>query len=121
MSVDDDTLAIVEEYHRAWTGGDVDRALKLVADDFVCHAPGERLDGKEAWRAYLAGFAPGLTGVTEVSRLADGAGHVVQLYYPHTAATRSAAAAEYLTVRDGLLVENVLVFDRLSYGPPPGE
>lgn len=114
----DDALATVETYHRAWTSGDVDRALDLVAEDFVCHAPGQRLDGKAAWRDYLSGFAPRLTGVVEVTRFGDGDGHVAQFYYPQTAATRTAVAAEHLTVRDGLLVENVLVFDRLSYGPP---
>ena len=33
----------------------------------------------------------------------------------------TAPAAEYFTVRDGLIVESVLVFDRLSFVPPDAQ
>ncbi len=39
-------------------------------------------------------------------------------YRPQTAATATAVAAECFTVRAGLIVQNVLVFDRLPYAPP---
>ncbi len=39
-------------------------------------------------------------------------------YYPQTASTATAPAGECFTVRDGKIVENVLVFDRPSFGPP---
>lgn len=110
-------LETVLDYHRAWTSGDVERAMTRVADDIVCRAPWEDLVGKDTFRAYLAGFAPNLTGLTDVASFAD-AEHVALLYYPHTAATSSAPAAEYFTVRDGAIVETVLVFDRLSFAPP---
>ena len=92
---DANALETVLEYHRAWTSGDVDRALERVADDIVCHAPGE-----------------------DLVSLADDQ-HVTLFYYPYTAATSTSPAAEYFTVHDGVIVENLLVFDRLSFGPPP--
>lgn len=107
----------VLNYHRAWTSGDLDRAMALVDDDIVCHAPGENLTGKEAYRAYLAAFTPNLTGLTDVASFADG-DRVALFYYPHTAATSTAAAAEYFTVRGDVIVDSVLVFDRLSFVPP---
>ncbi|PSL00434.1 ketosteroid isomerase-like protein [Haloactinopolyspora alba] len=110
-------LDTVLDYHRTWTGGDIDRAMTKLADDFVCHAPGEELTGKDAYRRYLAGFVPNLTGLTDIASFADG-DHVALFYYPQTAATRTAVAAEYFTVRDGIITESVLVFDRLSYAPP---
>lgn len=110
-------LETVLDYHRSWTSGDLDRAMTMVADDFVCHAPGEELTGKDAYRDYLAGFVPSLTGVTDVASFADG-DHVALFYYPQTAVTRTAVAAEYFTVHDGIITESVLVFDRLSYAPP---
>lgn len=110
-------LDTVLAYHRAWTSGDVDGAMRHVADDAVCRAPGQDLVGKEAYRAYLAGFAPRLTGLTELATMADG-DRVALFYHPHTAVTRTAPAAELFTVRDGLIVENVLTFDRLSFAPP---
>ncbi|RGE23109.1 nuclear transport factor 2 family protein [Leucobacter sp. wl10] len=110
-------LEIVREYHRAWTSGDVDRAMTLVADDITCRAPGEDLVGKDAYRAFIAGFAPVLTGVADIAGFAEGE-RVALFYYPQTAATSTAPAAECFTVRHGAIVESVLVFDRLSFGPP---
>ncbi|WP_261625020.1 nuclear transport factor 2 family protein [Nesterenkonia marinintestina] len=119
MTLETDTAAldIVLEYHRAWTGGNIDQAMTQVSDDIVCHAPGETLTGKEAWRDYLRGFAPNLTGLTHVAHFADD-GHVALFYYPQTAATNTALAAENFTVREGKIVKLMLVFDRLSYAQP---
>lgn len=108
---------IVTNYHRAWTSGDVELAMTYVADDIACRAPGVDLNGKDAYRGYIAGFAPSLTGVADIAALADG-DRVVLFYYPQTAATSTAPAAEYFTVRDGKISSSVLIFDRLSYGPP---
>jgi hypothetical protein len=109
---------IVQDYHRAWTSGDIDRAMTLVADDIVCRAPGEDLTGKDAYREFIGGFAPALTGLTDIAGFADGERRVALFYYPQTAATAIAPAAECFTVRDGKIAESVLVFDRLSFGPP---
>ncbi|MGH3585830.1 MAG: nuclear transport factor 2 family protein [Pseudonocardia sp.] len=106
--------AIVAEYHRAWTSGDVDRAMTLIADDVTCRAPGEDLVGKDAYRAYIAGFAPMLTGTADIASFADRE-RVALFYYPQTASTTTAPAGECFTVRDGKIVDTVLVFDRLSY------
>lgn len=108
---------VVEDYHRAWTSGDVDRAMTLIADDIVCRAPGEDLTGKDAYRDYIGGFAPSLTGIADIASFAHG-DRVALFYYPQTATTRATPAAECFTVRDGRIVESVLVFDRLSFGPP---
>lgn len=114
---DSTALETVLDYHRAWTSGDVDQAMMFVADDIVCHAPGEDLVGKDAYRRFLADFAPNLTGLSEVASFADG-DRVALVYYPHTAVTTSAPAAECFILRDGVIAENVLVFDRLSFAPP---
>lgn len=110
-------LDIVLEYHRAWTSRDLDQAMTHVSDDIVCRAPGEELVGKEAWRAYLAGFVPNLTGLTDVAHFADD-DRVALFYYPQTAATSTALAAELFTVSNGKIVELRLTFDRLSYAHP---
>lgn len=109
----------VRAYHEAWTTGRVDDAMRLVADDITCRAPGVDLDGKAAYAAFIEGFAPRLTGIGEIAEFADG-DRVALFYYPETAVTSTAPAAECFTVRDGKIVESVLVFDRLSFGPPSG-
>ncbi len=104
-------------YHRAWTSGDLEGAIAHVADDIICRAPGGDITGKDAYRGFLGGFAANVTGLTDVAAFGDEE-HVVLFYYPHTAATSTAAAAEHFTIRDGQIVESLLVFDRLSFTPP---
>lgn len=110
-------LEIVTSYHRAWTSGDVALAMTFIAEDVTCRAPGADLEGKPAYEAFIAGFAPALTGIGDIAELADGE-RVALFYYPQTAATATAPAAASFTVRDGLIRESILIFDRLSYGPP---
>lgn len=114
------TLTTALAYHRAWTGGNLDGAMDLVADDITCHAPGQVLSGKKSYRGFLQGFSQVMTGLTDVAAFGD-EDHAVLFYYPHTAVTSTAPAAEHFTFRDGKIAESVLVFDRLSYAPPPGE
>lgn len=83
---------VVKNYHQAWTSGKIDQGMSYVADDITCRAPGVDLDGKDAYQGSLGGFTPRLTGIREI--------------------------AEFFTVRDGKVAESVLMFDRLSYGPP---
>lgn len=107
-------------YHRAWTSGDLDGAMAHVADDIVCRAPGQELTNKSEYRAYLGGFSRLMTGLTDVAAFGDDE-HVVLFYFPHTAVTSTAPAAEHFTIRDGRIVESLLVFDRISYAPPPSQ
>lgn len=107
-------------YHRAWTTGDLDGAMTHVADDITCQAPGQNLTGKGEYRSYIGGFSQMVTGLTDVAAFGDDE-HVVLFYCPHTAVTSTAPAAEHFTIRDGLIAQSRLVFDRLSFTPPPAE
>lgn len=109
-------FAIVQNYHQAWTSGDKDLAMTWVADDITCRAPGTDLSAEKAYRQFIAGPAPALTGLADIASFTDG-DRVALFYYPQTAATSTAPAAEFFTVRDGKIVESVLIFDRLSFGP----
>lgn len=104
-------------YHRAWTSGDLDGAMAHVADDIFCRAPGGDITGKAAYRDFLGGFLRVFSGLTDVAAFGDEA-HALLFYYPHTETTKTAPAAEHFTIRDGQIVENLLVFDRLSFAPP---
>ena len=82
-------LTTALDYHHAWTSGDLDGAMRHVADDIVCRAPGQDLLGKSQYRSYLAGFSQMMIGRTDVAAFGNDE-HVMLL----------------------------LVFDRLSYAPP---
>ncbi len=111
-----DALSTVDAYHRAWTSGDVDRALTHVSDDVRCFAPDEGVTTKSHWHQYLSSFVPMLTGAPEHTRMADG-DRVALWYFPQTAATTTTLASELFTVRSGKIVEIRLAFDRLGYVP----
>lgn len=107
-------LDVVTAYHEAWTSGNLDKAMDLVAADVVVHAPGDEINGKEAYRAFLGGFMEIMTGHTP--RAAFGDDNLAVLYYfPHTPVTQAAPVGECFVVQDGLIQESHLVFDRLSY------
>lgn len=110
-------LHIVEDYHRAWTSNDIDQAMEYVADDITCQAPGMDLAGKDAYRAFIAGFAPRLTGIADIASFSTD-DQVALFYYPQTAVTSTAPAAECFTIREGKISESVLIFDRLANVPP---
>lgn len=113
----DTAYDIVQKYHRAWTSGDIDTAMSYVAEEITCRAPGVDLNGKDAYRGFIGGFAPMLTGIGDIAEFSDG-DRVALFYYPQTAATSTTPAAELLTVEDGRITTSVLIFDRLSYSPP---
>ena len=108
---------IVKKYHHAWTSGDVEQAMECVADDIICHAPGGDLEGKAVYQEFIGAFAPSLIGIGDIAEFTAG-DRVALFYYPQTAATSTVPAAELFTVREGKIVESVLIFDRLSYSPP---
>lgn len=104
-------------YHRAWTNGDLGGAMIYVAEDVSWKVPGRDITGKGAFRDYLGGFLRVFAGWTDVAAFGNEE-HALLFYYPHTQVTSAAPAAEYFTVRGGQIVENLLVFDRLSFAPP---
>lgn len=108
---------IVTKYHNAWTGGDIEQAMNYVAEDITCRAPGVDLEGIDAYRDFIGGFAPMLTGIGEISEFVDG-DRVALFYYPQTATTSTTPAAEFFTIANGKIASSVLIFDRLSYMPP---
>src|SRR5262245_21170491 len=49
-------LDVALAYHEAWTGKDLERAMTYIADDIVCDAPAGRIEGAEAYRAFMGPF-----------------------------------------------------------------
>lgn len=113
----DTAYDIVKKYHNAWTSGNIEKAMSYVAEDITCRAPGVDLDSKDAYQGFIGGFAPMLTGIGDIAEFTDG-NRIALFYYPQTAATSTTPAAEFFTVKDGKIANSVLIFDRLSYGPP---
>lgn len=101
-------------YHRAWTRHDFERAMTYIADDIVCQAPAGRLDGAEAFRAFMGPFAQILTSSNLVTAFGDETTAVL-MYDTDTVPVKDAPGAECLTVEDGKITHMRIIFDRLPF------
>jgi hypothetical protein len=101
---------IADEYVRAWTSGDAEKALSFVADDVVCEAPSGRIEGIEGYRRFLAPFV----GTMLKGEVLDVLGHdarAVTVYSVDLPFVRNLHGAEHLTVTDGKISHVISVFD----------
>jgi SnoaL-like domain len=107
-------LSTALAYYQAWTGKDLDRAMRYVAEDVVCENPTGRIEGLEAFRQFMTPFAQMLTGSDLLGAYGD-ADTAVLVYNPHTTLVADAPSAERFTVRNGRIVHDLLIFDRTPF------
>ena len=101
-------------YHRAWTGGDMDKAMTYIADDIICDAPAGRIEGAAAYHAFMAPFVQILRRAQLLGAFGDERTAVV-VYDTETVPVKSAPGAECVTVRDGRITYSRFIFDRLPF------
>jgi hypothetical protein len=107
-------LRVALAYHQAWTSKDLDLALSYVADDLVCDAPAGRLEGRDAYRAFLAPFAQMLISSTLIAAYGDER-TALMMYDTSSALVASGPGAECLTVVHGRITYNRFIFDRVPF------
>jgi hypothetical protein len=108
-------LQIALAHHRAWTGKDLDLAMRYIADDVVCEAPAGRIDGIQAYHDFLAPLAERFLIRAELIAAFGDDGTALIMYDTETIPAKSAPAAECVTVRDEKIVYNRFVFDRTPF------
>jgi ketosteroid isomerase-like protein len=107
-------LQVALAYYQAWTSKDVAAAMRHLADDIVCDAPAGRIQGVRAYEQFLGPFAQLLIGSELLAAFGDES-KAVLVYDTRTPPVASAPGAECLTVRDGKIVHNRFIFDRLPF------
>jgi ketosteroid isomerase-like protein len=107
-------LEVARAYYQAWTGKNVEAAMDHLADDIVCDAPAGRIQGIEAYREFLGPFAQMLIDTELLAAFGDDTTAVL-VYDTRTPPVPSGPGAECLTVRDGKIVHNLFIFDRLPF------
>ncbi|MFI5708358.1 nuclear transport factor 2 family protein [Kribbella sp. NPDC051620] len=107
-------LETVLAYFEAWTGHDFDQAMTYLADDIVCHAPAGRLEGADAFRAFMEPFSRILLKAELLASYGDDTTAVL-IYGTSTHPVPDAPGAELHTVRDGKIVDLRIIFDRLPF------
>jgi ketosteroid isomerase-like protein len=108
-------LQIALAHHRAWTGAELEAAMAFIADDVVLDAPAGRLTGIHAYREFLGPFAEQFLIRAEMIAAFGDEMTAMLMYDTETVPAKSAPAAECVTVRDGKIVYNRFIFDRLPF------
>jgi hypothetical protein len=107
-------LRVALAYYEAWTAKDLDRAMSYIADDIVCDAPAGRLEGADAYRAFLGPFLGIVTGSSIIAAYGDDDQALV-MYDCATIPVPDAPGAECVTVADGRITRSRFLFDRLPF------
>jgi SnoaL-like domain len=108
-------LQIALAHHRAWTCKDLETAMTFIADDVVLDAPPGRLTGIQSYREFLGPFAERVLIRAEIIAAFGNDSTALLMYDAETVPAKSAPAAECATVRDGKIVYNRFIFDRLPF------
>ena len=107
-------LDVALRYHEAWVGRRLDEAMSYVADDIVCLAPAGRIDGAEAYRAFIGPFLDILLSAEMIAAFGDDTTALI-MYDTTTRPVPSAPGAECLTVVDGKITYSRFLFDRAPF------
>jgi limonene-1,2-epoxide hydrolase len=101
-------------YHEAWRSGDFGAAMAHVAEGIVCDTPAGRIDGADAFRAFMGPFAASVTRYERLAAFGDHSTAVI-VYDTDTRLVDGAPGAECVTVVDGVIAHMRIIFDRLPF------
>ena len=107
-------LDVALAYYRAWTSKDLEQAMTYIAEDIVCDAPAGRLEGAEAYRAFMGPFVQILRNARIIAAFGDDETALV-MYDTETVPVKSAPGAECVTVRNGKIAYSRFLFDRAPF------
>jgi len=101
-------------YHRACTSHDVEQAMRHIAPGIVCRAPAGAVIGADAFRSFMGRFSQLLIRSELIAAFGD-TQTALLIYNTETVSVKNAAAAEYVTVNDNLIVEMTIIFDQAPF------
>ena len=110
---------IAEEYVRAWSGRDVEKALSLAADNIVCEAPNGTFEGIDGLRGFLEPFVSTIVSATVVDVLGNDT-HAAAVYVTDTQFLKNFRGMDYITVENGKITQIISHFDLLPMAQAGG-
>ncbi|MGO4250623.1 nuclear transport factor 2 family protein [Paenarthrobacter sp. RAF54_2] len=113
-------VEIAVAYHRAWTTGDLDSAIKHLAEDVTCHAPSGTMRGSAAVRAFMEPFAATLTKSALLAAYGSD-DEAILMYDTANRAVPSAPGAELYRIHNDQIAEIQIIFDRLPFALARGD
>jgi hypothetical protein len=109
-----EALEVALSYYQAWTEHDFDRAMSFIAEDIVCDAPPGRIEGAEAFRAFMGPFSQIVTRSELIAAFGDDDSALV-MYGTDTLPVQNAPGAEYVTVADRKIGYMRIIFDSAPF------
>ena len=103
------TAEIARAFTQAWTSGDMETAAGYLADDVTFDGPINHSSGKQEYIAGLSAFARRASDLNILAALGDDDQAIIM--YELTTGPLRAIYAERLTIRDGKIQTDRLVFD----------
>lgn len=103
-------IDIALAYLEAFGKQDLTTAATYIADDIDFLTPRVHLHGAPAYLAAVGEFAQLVTSLDVVTAITDG-DEVLVLYDMHTTPFGTMRAADHLTIVDGRITKDLLVFD----------
>lgn len=113
-------LEVALAYYDAWTSKDLDKAMSDIAEDIVCEAPAGRIEGAEAYRAFMAPFVQILVSSNLIASFGDER-TALMMYDTETVPVKRAPGAECLTVQGGKIIHSHFIFDRAPFAAARAE
>ena len=107
-------LQVALAYFEAWTSKDLDTAMSYIAEDIVCDAPAGRLEGAEAYRAFMGPFAQILLEARIIAAFGDDSTALI-MYDTRTVPVDDAPGAECVKVSEGKITRSRFLFDRAPF------
>ena len=103
---------IAAAYYTAWTTGDFDGVMKLVADDVVCETPSGLLAGARSFRKFWVDFVTRTVKHVELIALFGDIDSAVILYSCDLACAHDQRVAEWIRIRHGKISHSLMIYDR---------
>jgi ketosteroid isomerase-like protein len=103
------TADIARAFTQAWTSGDMATAANYLADDVTFDGPINHSRGKQDYITGLSAFAQRASDLNILAVLGDG--EQAMIMYEMTTGPHRATYVERLTIRDGKIQTDQLIFD----------
>jgi ketosteroid isomerase-like protein len=105
-----DSVGVAEDFFRAWTNKDFDRARSLLHDDVSFEGPLDTFTDADSYVASLRQLSAILTGAQTLKVFADG-DDVCVIYDLKTAPVPSTRTCDWYRVREGKIASVSVIFD----------
>jgi ketosteroid isomerase-like protein len=114
MNTNSAALRVALDYFQAWSSGDFETAMTYVSPDIVSVGPAGSIQGTEPFREFMEPFSRTVLHAEVIGAFGNDETALI-MYDTATPAVPNAPGAECITIRDGKITGQRIIFDRLPF------